>query len=94
MSDIEPKQTNGEGEPQLMVGGVTLSEFFAPAKMGHRVTRQELVQVLALYTSKVDVHEAMKVLDFGLRRALRTMLREEREALEAEEKTDSLIIQP
>ncbi len=82
MSDSKP---NGEGEPQLMVGGVTLSEFFSPAKMGYKITRQELVQVLALYTTKVDVHEAMKVLDFGLRRALRQMLVEEREALAAEE---------
>ena len=92
MSDIKP---NGEGERQLMVGTQTLSEYFAPARMGHKVTRQELVQVLAIYTTKADTHEAMKVLDFGLRRALRTMLREEREALEAEaKKTDSLIITP
>ncbi len=92
MSDIKPKETNGEGEPQLMVGGVTLSEFFAPAKMGHRVTRQELIQVLALYTQKVDVHEAMKVLDYNLRRALRGMIQEERKALEDEGKR--LIIEP
>ena len=90
MSDGKP---NGEGERQLMVGGVTLSEFFSPAKMGFRVTRQELVQVLAIYTTKADTLEAMKMLDFGLRRALRTMLREEREAVEAEEKkADSPII--
>ncbi len=93
MSDEE---TNGEADgPILMVGPEPLHEYFSPAKMGHRVTRQELVQVLALYTQKVDVHEAMKVLDFGLRRALRTMLREEREALEAEDQEpDSLIISP
>lgn len=92
MSDIKP---NGEGERQLMVGGVTLSEFFSPQKMGYKITRQELVQVLAIYTTKADTHEAMKMLDFGLRRALRTMLREEKEALEAEEKkADSLIITP
>jgi hypothetical protein len=89
MSDIEP---NGEGVPQLMIGGVTLSEFFSPAKMGYKITRQELVQVLAIYTTKSDVHEAMKVLDFGLRRALRQMLVEEREALAAEEKPESPII--
>lgn len=92
MSDIKPKQTNGEGEPQLMVGGVTMAEYFSPAKMGHRVTRQELVQVLALYTQKVDVHEAMKVLDFNLRRALRGMIEEERKAMKEEAK--GLIIQP
>ncbi len=92
MSDIKPKQTNGEGEPQLMVGGVTMAEYFSPAKMGFRVTRQELVQVLALYTQKVDVHEAMKVLDFNLRRALRGMIEEERKKLD--EGDGSLIIQP
>jgi hypothetical protein len=93
MSDGKP---NGEGEPQLMVGGVPLNEFFSPAKMGHRVTRQELVQVLALYTTKPDVHEAMKVLDFGLRRALRVMLVEEKEALEETMKSEArkLIIEP
>jgi len=84
MSDIKPKQTNGEGEPQLMVGNVPLSEYFSPAKMGHRVTRQELIQVLALYTQKVDVHEAMKVLDYNLRRALRGMIEEERKKLDGE----------
>ncbi len=89
MSDIKP---NGEGEPELTVGTQTLSEYFSPAKMGHRVTRQELLQILALYTQKVDVHEALKVFDFNMRRALRTMLREEREALEKEDK--GLIITP
>ena len=89
MSDGKP---NGEGEPQLMIGAVPLSEYFAPAKMGHRVTRQELVQILALYAHKSDVHEAMKVLDFGLRRALREMIREERQNVEKEDK--GLIIQP
>ena len=93
MSDGKP---NGEGEPQLMVGGIPLNEFFSPAKMGHRVTRQELVQVLALYTTKPDVHEAMKVLDFGLRRALRGMIEEERKALadELEAEGRRLIIEP
>lgn len=88
MSDGKP---NGEGERQLMVGGVTLSDFFSPQKMGYLITRQELVQVLAIYTTKADTHEAMKVLDFGLRLALRTMLQEEREALKDEE-ADSPII--
>lgn len=93
MSDGKP---NGEGEPQLMVGTTTLSDYFSPAKMGHRVTRQELVQVLALYTTKPDVHEAMKVLDFGLRRALRGMIEEERKALadELEAEGRRLIIEP
>jgi hypothetical protein len=92
MSDIKPKKPNGEGDPQLMVGGVTLSEFFSPQKMGYKITRQELVQVLAIYTTKADVHEAMKVLDFGLRRAIRQTILEEREAMEAEEKPESPII--
>ncbi len=68
-----------------LVGDVPLNQYFAPAKMGFRVTRQELVQVLALYAQKVDVQEAMKVLDFGLRRALREMIREERENVEKED---------
>ncbi len=89
MSDGKP---NGEGESMVMVGDVPLHEYFAPAKMGHRVTRQELVQVLALYAQKLDVHEAMKTLDFGLRRALREMIREERANVEKEDK--SLIIHP
>jgi len=82
MSDERP---NGEGEPMALVGDVPLNQYFAPAKMGFRVTRQELVQVLALYAQKVDVQEAMKVLDFGLRRALREMIREERENVEKED---------
>jgi hypothetical protein len=92
MSDIKPKQTNGEGEPQMMVGGVPLSQYFAPAKMGYKVTRQELIQVLSLYAQKVDVQEAMKVLDFNLRRALRGMIEEERAKLDEESK--SLIVRP
>jgi hypothetical protein len=82
MSDGRP---NGEGEPMAMVGDEPLSQYFAPAKMGFRVTRQELVQVLGLYAQKIDVHEAMKVLDFGLRRAIRETIREEREAVEKED---------
>lgn len=89
MSDGKP---NGEGEPLALVGDEPLSKYFAPAKMGYKVTRQELVQVLALYAQKIDVHEAMKVLDFGLRRAIRETIREEREAMAKEDK--SLIIQP
>ena len=89
MSDEKP---NGEGEPLALVGDVPLNQYFAPAKMGYKVTRQELVQVLALYAQKVDVHEAMKVFDFGMRRALREMLREERENVEKEGKR--LIIEP
>ncbi len=85
-------KANGEGEPLALVGDVPLNQYFAPAKMGYKVTRQELVQVLALYAQKLDVHESMKVLDFGLRRALREMIREERENVEKEDK--GLIIQP
>ena len=89
MSDGEP---NGEGEPLAMIGDEPLNQYFAPAKMGFRVTRQELVQVLALYAQKVDVHEAMKVLDFGMRRAMRETIREERENVAKEDRR--LIIEP
>jgi hypothetical protein len=85
---------NGEAEkgPQLMVGAETLEEFFHESRRGIRVTREQLLRVIALYAQKLDVQEAMEVLAFGLRGSLRQMIKEEREAQEAESKSGILIV--
>ncbi len=81
-----------EAPPQLMIGTETLEEFFAAANLGKRVTRQQLLRVIALYAQKLDVKEAMEVLAFGLRQSLRQMIKDEREEQEAESKGGILLL--
>ena len=85
-----------EPETQFTVDGIPLEEFFLP-KNGHKpVTRRQMSQLMQLLSSKAGVHEAMKVLEFTLRRQMREMIKEEwakvAEQMMGEEKTEGGII--
>ena len=80
-----------EAPPQLMIGTETLEEFFHTSNLGRRVTRNQLLRVITLYAQKLDVKEAMEVLAFELRRSLRQMIKEEREA---QEEGEGIILLP
>lgn len=80
---------------EYYIGKETLEEFFQQKRSDMRVTRGQLRQILALYTSKPAVGQAMEVLEFNLRRSIREMIRQEREAAERDAGTKSgLILTP
>jgi hypothetical protein len=83
------------GEPKVFrIGGETLDEFFDPKRGEIRVTRAQLQRILALYTSKQAVHDAMQVLSFELRQALKGMIAEERAAMEETKSEGGIILLP
>lgn len=72
-----------QGSQQFTIGGKTLEEYFDPKHASAKVTRGELAVLLQLFSSKSAVAEAMQVLEFNLRRSIRSMIQEERNRMES-----------
>ena len=76
--------------------GVAISEYFAERNALQKVTRGELAQLLTIFPTKADLTDAIQVIGFNLRQAVKAAVQAEQDAKpqEAEGKPVSRIILP